>query len=311
MFELMRLITRREMLARASLAAAGLGLFPSALHAADSGKKRKVLFFTKSSGYEHSVIHRPNGEPSFAEKLLQQWGPEQNVEFEFSKDGSMFNPEYLAQFDAYFFYTTGDLTKAGTDKNPPMTPEGKQAFLDAIHKGKGFIGTHAAADTFHSPNYEHGATRYKDDPPAQRDPYITMLGGEFIIHGNQQKSHLIPADPRFPGMENFPADFGPHEEWYTLKNFAPDLHVTLVQDTHGMEGIMYQRPPYPETWAHRYGRGRVFYTSMGHREDVWTNPVFKTVLFGGIHWATGNIRARIRPNIHEVAPGAGQRPSLS
>jgi uncharacterized protein len=304
----MQPINRREMIARASLLAINCGFLTAALSAAAADKKRKVLFFSKSSGFEHSVIQRHNGEPSFAEKLLQQWSPDENVEFTFSKDGSLFNPEYLNQFDAYFFHTTGDLTQAGTDKNPPMSTEGKKAFLDAIHRGKGFIGTHCASDTFHSPNYDHAETRYKDDAPGQMDPYIAMLGNEFIIHGAQQQSQMIPADRKFPGMESFPQQFGPQEEWYSLKNFAPDLHVVLVQDTHGMKGSMYQRPPYPATWARSYGRGRVFYSNMGHREDVWTNPVFKSVLFGGIHWATGNKRASIRPNMKQVAPGAGQNP---
>lgn len=307
----MQAINRREMIIRASALAVNVGFLASAFDAAAAGKKRKVLFFSKSSGFEHSVIQRHNGEPSFAEKLLAEWAPAQNVEFTFSKDGSLFNPEYLGQFDAYFFHTTGDLTKSGTDKNPPMSPEGKKAFLDAIYRGKGFIGTHCASDTFHSPNYDHAETRYKDDPPAQRDPYITMLGGEFIIHGAQQPSRMIPADRKFPGMEGFPQDFGPLEEWYSLKNFATDLDVILVEDTHGMKGPMYQRPPYPATWARRHGRGRVFYTNMGHREDVWTNPVFKNLLFGGIHWAAGEHRASIRPNIQQAAPGAAQNPSAS
>jgi type 1 glutamine amidotransferase len=301
-------LNRRKMLVRTAGTALGLSLFPSILHAASSEKKRKVLFFSKSSGFEHSVIHRPNGESSFAEKLLQQWGPEQNIDFTFSKDGSLFNKEYLDQFDAFFFVTTGDLTTAGTDKNPPMTPEGKKAFLDAIHRGKGFVGSHCASDTFHSPYYNHAETRYKDDPPGQADPYVAMLGGEFIIHGEQQHSRMIPADREFPGMENFPDDFRPLEEWYSLKNLASDLHVILVQDTQGMKGNMYQRPPYPATWARDYGRGRVFYTNMGHREDVWTNPTFKNLLLGGIHWASGAAQARIRPNVSQVAPGASQNP---
>src|SRR5690348_10655700 len=131
----MKPLNRRQMLVRASLTTLGFGLLPTALNAAATGKKRKVLFFSKSSGFEHSVIQRKNGELSFAEKLLQQWGPDENIEFTFSKDGSLFNPKYLAQFDAYYFHTTGNLTEAGTDKNPPMTVEGKQAFLDAIHHG--------------------------------------------------------------------------------------------------------------------------------------------------------------------------------
>ena len=100
------------------------------------------------------------------------------------------------------------------------------------------------------------------------------------------------------------ADFAPNEEWYALKNFASNLHVLLVQDTEGMKGEMYHRAPYPATWARSYGKGRVFYTNMGHRQDVWTNPVFQEVLVGGIDWAVGNVKADVTPNISKAAPHA-------
>ena len=48
---------------------------------------------------------------------------------------------------------------------------------------------------------------------------------------------------------------------------------------------------------------RVFYTSMGHREDVWTNPLFQQVLLGGLSWAAGNVEADVKPNLMEVCPG--------
>src|SRR5579863_10546915 len=91
-----------------------------------SGAPKKILFFTKSSGFEHSVISWKQGQPSFAEKVLLELGLKNGWEFTFSKDGSKFNPEYLSQFDAVFFYTTGDLCSEGTDKQPPMSPAGKQ-----------------------------------------------------------------------------------------------------------------------------------------------------------------------------------------
>ncbi len=56
----------------------------------------------------------------------------------------------------------------------------------------------------------------------------------------------------------------------------------LVQETNGMKDADYDRPPYPATWARKHGEGRVFYTSMGHREDVWTNPIFESILIGGL-----------------------------
>ena len=92
-------------------------------------------------------------------------------------------------------------------------------------------------------------------------------------------------DTKFPGFEKSATGFDSMEEWYSLKDFRPDLHVLLVQETETMEGIEYERPAYPATWARQHGKGRVFYTSMGHREDVWTNPIFQDILTGGISWA--------------------------
>jgi type 1 glutamine amidotransferase len=155
---------------------------------------------------------------------------------------------------------------------------------------------HSATDTFHSPSAD------------SLDPYIKMIGAEFIVHGGQQKAHMICADSKFPGMSAVPADFGPMEEWYSLKWFAPNLHVLLIQDTSTMQtngnNKCYARPPYPATWARMHGKGRVFYTNMGHREDVWTNPVFQQVLAGGLNWAVRNIDADVTPNFEKVTPEA-------
>ncbi len=298
---------------------------------------KKILFFSKSSGYEHDMIKRQNGELSKAEKILAELGKTNNIEFTFTKDGSLFTPENIAKYDAFFFYTTGDLTELGNDKNPPMSKEGKAAFLQAIAGGKGFIGTHSSTDSFHSPGgMDLGPARYKNNG-ADTDPYIQMIGGEFIIHGSQQRARQICVDKNFPGMSAVPDDFGPLEEWYSLKNFAPDLHVLLVQDADHMDKSggnkhAYARPNYPSTWVHEYGegrvvftafprgafllqhkvqthrRGRVFYTSMGHRDDIWTNPVFIQVLLGGMNWALGNVDADITPNIEKVTPQASVLP---
>src|SRR5580658_5134572 len=115
-------------------------ILTDAAKAADAPKK--ILFFCKSSGFEHDMIRQTDGQPSAAQKILAELGRKNNFEFTFTKDGSMFTPETIAKYDAFCFYTTGNLTEPGTDKNPPMSKEGKAAFLEAIHNGKGFIGTH-------------------------------------------------------------------------------------------------------------------------------------------------------------------------
>jgi hypothetical protein len=81
-------------------------------------------------------------------------------------------------------FTTGNLIDPKSiDQTPPMSPKGKQNLLEAVAAGKGFIGFHCASDTFHSqgPAFENQATP---------DPYIAMIGGEFIRHGRQQDATM-------------------------------------------------------------------------------------------------------------------------
>ncbi len=270
--------------------------------------RKKILFFTKSSGFEHSVISWKKGQPSHAEKILTELGEKNGWEFTFSKDGSKFSKDYLAQFDAVFFYTTGDLCSPGTDKQPPMSAAGKQALFDYVHAGKGFIGSHSACDTFHTDNEsKKGADRYANHGDTA-DPYVRFIGGEFIKHGAQQVATNRVTDPKFPGFEKVGASYAFQEEWYSLKDFTPDIHVLSVIDAPAMKGIEYQRPPFPSTWARKEGDGRVFYTAMGHREDVWTNPTFQQILIGGIKWALGEAKADVPANIKQAAPGAYTNP---
>jgi len=296
---------------------------------AQSTAPKKVLFFSKSSNFEHSVIKRMNGNPSWAEQVLAEQGPRHGIEFVFSKDGSLFSTEYAAQFDAFMFYTSGDLTAAGRDGNPPMTQAGKAAFLEAIKNGKGFVGVHSAADTFHTGETTATVTsqprtwRYVHNGD-KADPYIRMLGGELIVHGTQQIAKSRVVNPGFPGFAHLGESFRMMEEWYSMTDFSPDLHVLLVVETSDMRDpnagpnwpppggyIPYQRPPYPSTWARMHGEGRVFFTAIGHREDTWTNPIFQEILFGGLAWAVRDAEAAITPNLKQVTPGAYELPPVS
>lgn len=290
---------RREVLkaASATLSLAALG---SRAWGWEDKPKKKILMFTKSAGFEHSSIHRNEGKLSHAEQVLTDFGKEHGYDVVATKDGTVFDSS-LDDFDAFFFYTTGDLTQAGTDKTPPMTKDGKARLLEAVAKGKGFLASHCGSDTFHSA----GPARQEQKEP---DPYIAMLGGEFISHGPQQSSRQIVTSADFPGFKGLEKDFHLNEEWYSLKNFPDDLHVLLVQDTQGMDGKDYQRPAYPATWIRKHHEGRVFYTSMGHREDVWTNPTFQQIVLAGLDWTTGRSQFDPKPNIADVTPGAHVMP---
>lgn len=287
------------------LLGSGLGLHAAPL---------RVLYFTKSSGFEHSVVKRTDGQPSYSERIFTQLGAEHDFTCTFSKDGSLFAKDYLAAFDVIIFYTSGDLCSAGNDGQPPMTAEGKAALLEAIAAGKGFVGLHSCSDSFHTGesgggNPKDRSNRFKNHGDAS-DPFIKMLGGEFIRHGEQQKAVARVTSPHFPGFEKLGAEIAVHEEWYSLKDFAANLHVQLILETNGMKGSDYARPAFPVAWARAHGQGRVAYNAMGHREDVWDSAAFQSMLVGAINWAGKRVDADVTPNLETTAPGHATLPPL-
>jgi len=311
-------LNRRQVLSFAALAGAGALLGSAGRGFAADAPKKKVLFFTRSSGFPHSVVSRKPGEKlALAERVLSEFAGPAGYDVTVTKDGTIFTPEGLAQFDAILFYTTGDLTTTPTkgpeaDKVPGMPKEGKQALLDFIAAGKGFLGFHCASDTFHSSNYggakdiakQPTLLRDAAKPEDVRDPFIKMVGGEFITHQSQQKATMKVVSKAFPGLEDL-QDFDMNEEWYSLGNLSDDMHVILVQDTDSMKAKgekAYARPPYPATWAKPYGKGRVFYTSMGHRDDVWQSPIFQKVTLAGMAWVSGRTQFEPKANVAEVTP---------
>ena len=282
---------RREMLVTTGLAALGWSAFPLGQVAAASEKKHKVLFFSRSAIWEHPWVTREGEALSRLEKMFTELGRTGGFEVVCTKDGAVFDGD-LDQYDAIVFYAAGDL--CGKCETPQggaaMSPDGKKRLLAAVEAGKGFVGIHPATTCFISKGI---------------DPYIAMVGAEFIMHGQPQKATMRIASPKFPGMEGLGSEFSLHEEWYAQRKFAKDLHVILVQETAGMQGEWYQRPSYPATWARMHGKGRVFYTSMGHQE-IWHNKTFQQVLLGGIAWALRNVDADVTANIAEVTPKANQ-----
>ncbi len=140
-------LTRREFVQTAAVAGAALSI-PKAMFAAG---KKSVLVFTKSSGFEHDVVKTKDGNPSIVEQAVRSIGNKYGFDVTATKDGRIFDSPDFRKHAAMLFFTTGDLTTEGTDKNPPMSQQGKKAFLTAIHRGMGFVGVHAAA-THSTPN---------------------------------------------------------------------------------------------------------------------------------------------------------------
>jgi hypothetical protein len=299
----MKLTFSRRQFVKTGAVVAASATLPSNVFAA---RKKSLLVFTKSSGWEHDVVKRVDGKLSIVEQAITSLATKQGFDVTATKDGGVFDSKDFHKYAAVLFFTTGDLTTVGTDKNPAMSSQGKQSLLDAIHDGLGFVGVHAASDTFHTPpDPEDSSNRYIAHRD-KSDPYLRMLGGEFITHGSSprlQTTNIIVNDPKFPGLEGVASPFSFNDEWYSLKDFRTDLHVILTLDTNGMSGKPYERPPYPMTWARMEGKGRVFYTAIGDRPENWSNALFLNLLGGGIRWAIRDTSASLDQNLTLVAPG--------
>ncbi len=282
---------RRDMLLGSSAALLGLSASPLRWAAAQEGKNARLLYFTRSVGFEHSVIRNGADGQSHSGKILTELGKQAGFEVVCSKDGTLFDGD-LDQYDGFVFYTCGDLTQVSVQKTPPMSDKGKQRLIDSVAAGKAFIPLHSSC--------------YWGPDAAADDPYLAMVGGEFVTHGAQQEADMRVVTPTFPGAEGAGDSFRLLDEWYAMRDFADDMQVILAQETEGMQGAMYARPPFPATWARTHGKGRVFFTSMGHREDVWTNKTFQAILLGGIDWALGRREFDIRANIDQATPKAGE-----
>lgn len=284
-------MNRRQILKMFGSAVVGLLLVVRPGAAAEK-ECRKILFFSRSVLFEHTVVHREIDQLSTAETVLTRWCQRAGLKVECTKDGRVFDRD-LDQYAAIVSYSCGtaaDMLKPQSkDGSPPMSEQGLKQLREAVAGGKPFVAIHP------------GFLLLPD-----------VVGTGYIGHGLQQEATLRVTSPRFPGMQGLGDSLTLTEEWFSLIDFAKDLHVILVQETGGMRTAhpldkkCYNRPPYPATWARQYGKTRVFYTSLGHREDVWTNPVFEQIAMGGLRWAMGDLQADVTPNIEQAAPQANE-----
>ena len=229
--------------------------------AADQPKK--ILLVTVTKGFRHSSI------PTAIKVIgdLAEKSKAFTIDIVFNDDDLMAKTtaEKLKGYDGFIFAnTTGVLPLAD-----------KQAFLNEIKGGKAFIGMHSASDTF---------------PVKQGvDPYIEMLGGEFQTHGSQVGVECLVQDNKHPAAKHFGEAFCMEkEEIYLLKNYdRTKVHDILSLDKHPNKKK--EAGHFPIAWCKDYGTGKVFYTSLGHREDVWENKAYQEHILGGIKWALGLI----------------------
>src|SRR5258706_1256518 len=293
----------------AALTATTAGLALS--HRSSAEQKKSLLVFTKSSGFEHEVVKRKDGKLSIAETVITDLGEKNGFEVTCSKDGRIFDSKDFQAHQAVFFFTTGDLTQSGTDKNPPMSPAGKQALLSSIEQSRRFVGCPADSHTVHTPPDPSDLSNRYIAHGAQSDPYLRMLGAEFIVHARDprlQTADITIHDPSFPGLAGVQSPVSFNEEWYSLKDFATDMHVIATVNTKMLKNACYERSPYPVVWTRMNGNGRGFFTALGDRPESWQNPFHVNRLSGGIRWSLDEAKTDLSQNLPAAAPGYAEIP---
>ncbi|MBZ5610249.1 MAG: ThuA domain-containing protein [Acidobacteriia bacterium] len=245
-------------------------------------RKKKLLAIGEVKGYQHdSVTH--------ALATIERLGHESGLFDTYIRTDSELitkqklgnNAKNLDFFDAVLFYTTGELD---------MNAQQKKDLLAFVHDdGKGFIGVHSAIDTFY-----------------KWPEYGEMVGGYFNDHPwGVFDGPVIVEDPDFPGMQAVPREFVLKDEMYQVRNFSRarshviarldaaklDLSNSKVSAEHRAD------KDFPIIWASMYGKGRVYYNTLGHREETWDRKDVQTMYLEAIQWAMGVGRA--------ILPAAG------
>jgi len=218
----------------------------------------RILYLTHSAGYRHEVLPLSG---SVLHDLGENTG---SFEVTASEDVSVLTAENLRHFAAVMFYTTGEL---------PVTDGQKTALLDFVRSGGGFLGVHSATDTFYS---------WPD--------YLKLIGGYFNGHPWHQAVRIAVAAPSDPLVSFLGTSLQIADEIYQISDFDYEgSHVLLRLDETSVDltqsGVHRRFYGWPLAWTRTYGRGRVFYTALGHDEAVWRDPRYQRILLNAILWS--------------------------
>ena len=247
-----------------------------ALALAASAATRRVLYVTTTAGFRHTdSIEASIG---VMQQIAQETG---TLEIVHTEDLSLISAESLRNFDALYFFTSGEL---------PLSDTQKADLLDFVRQGKGFGGSHSATDCLYT-----------------WPEYGDLIGAYFDGHPWAQEASVDVEDPENPMVAHLAPGFRPTEEFYQFRNFSRDkVRVLLTLDTRSVnlnaDGVNRTDGDFALAWIRPYGSGRVFYSAFGHFPESFTSPPLRAMLTKALLWLTGQIDADMTPRSGEASP---------
>jgi type 1 glutamine amidotransferase len=266
---------------------------------AKPAKARKLLVFTLATGYVHGSI--PVGAEAFA-RMGKKTGAYDTV---ISSDPSMFEEDKLKQFDAVLMLsTTGEGFGLRGGEFAKLTPE-KQAYYERLRKnlleyvasGKGLMGIHAAGDSayewreygklmggyFHS--HPYGKITMKLDD-AKSPINAAFNGKEFYV---EDEIYVFREEPNSRRYKDLP-------EPYSRDRLHVLLSINIEKSGIKPGSGVRKDDDYAVSWIHEVGRGRVFYCSLGHRNETYFNPTIMQHYLAGLQYVLGDLKADATPS---------------
>jgi type 1 glutamine amidotransferase len=254
---------------------------------------RKLLIFSKTAGFRHASI--PVGI-----KAITMMGDKTGAYTALAtEDEAFFEPEKLKAFDAVLMLnTTSDFRKNPPD---PLRPKSgtkeeadrreemlKKSLVDFVAGGKGLVGIHAACDTYH---------KWAD--------YNRMMGGAFVAHpwGAGSTVSIKNVEPKNPLNAAFDGTgFDIKDEIYVFRAdtaLPTERKYLLTLDEGKMDLKKGNRKDglYPISWVSTFGKGRTFYCSLGHNNEIYMTPAIMKHYLAGIQYAFGDLKADATPSV--------------
>ncbi len=258
---------------------------------AEPAKPRKLLVFNLCQGFKHSSI-------LYWDKALEIMAQKTDAfSVEFSDDLNIFKAESLGQFDAVCFNNTTTLALS-----PEKTPDLCKSLMEFVKGGKGIVGIHAATDSFYKAPYNW--------PEASE-----MMGGKFTGHpwGASGTWAIKIDEPNHPLMAPFEGrGFKIKDEIYRTDPplYSREKQLVLMSldmsdpTTRNAKGVRDGDEDTGISWIKTWGKGRVFYCSLGHDHAVTWNPPVLAHYLRGIQFALGDLKVDTKPK-PKISSGKG------
>ena len=147
--------------------------------------------------------------------------------------------------------------------------------------------------------------RYLPHEPIRARPIgLAYVGAKFLRHPPMQTFRIKTLNRVHPSTAHLSESWQWTDECYFFTNVNPGIHVLLAADTATLKDAKLATAPgqkvngvFPLAWCHAFDGGRVFYTSLGHKTEHYSDPAFRQHLLGGIRWVLAETNLTPNPQL--------------